>query len=692
VRTRTALVACAAWLVLQAPAFAHGVLRSSSPAHGANLEAPPSEVVLTFSEPVHPQASSAEVLDSQGRVVSRGHEVTPDGRTLRIRVEQLPRGAYTVRWKVVSRVDGHATSGLVSFGVRAAPEASGPLVEGPPWWQVLLRWLGYLSALTLAGTLAFGELILPAAGATKHWVRLRPLLNASATAVAGLAVADLVLRAAWLRPPGYTLVEAARVLATSFGEGSSLLLRLGSAALAAGLGPGWPRGVILVPAATVLLGLTFASHAWGAGPLAALSDWLHLAAASVWVGGLPALALLARLRDPQGTQAIARAFSRWAGYALAVVVATGLYASVLHVPSWQAVVQTDYGRWLALKLALVAVLVLLGAVNRYRVLPGLPSPRALARFASTVRLEVAASALVLLAAGGLAITPPARTVQAASEVRRLTLAAQAGAVRVVLTVQPAEPGWNRFSLALQDARGQPVTVDRALLRVRKLDAESAVPTFRLDPQGPGGYAGESADLGLPGFWELEVVLRRRGEADSVVWFPLRVGDFQLRSDLEAFRLLRRAQEAVERLRTWRETEQTTDGAGNLVVTRYTYQRPDRMAFEIAGGMRGVLVGSDRYLWTGNGWQRDRLPEPFRARGPALYMENPLRAALGRRDPCPEGNCRVVLWESPDGLTTFAAWVGERTARVHKLLMWAPGHVMTSVLEDFDAPVRVAPPR
>lgn len=165
----------------------------------------------------------------------------------------------------------------------------------------------------------------------------------------------------------------------------------------------------------------------------------------------------------------------------------------------------------------------------------------------------------------------------------------------------------------------------------------------------------------------------------------------MRSDLEAFRLLRRAQQAVGLLRTWRETEQTTDGAGNLVVTRYTYARPDRMAFEIVGGMRGVLVGSDRYLWTGRGWQRDRLPEPFRARGPALYMENPLRAALGRRDPCPEGNCRVVLWESPDGLTTFAAWVGERTARVHKLLMWAPGHVMTSVLEDFDAPVRVIPP-
>jgi hypothetical protein len=51
----------------------------------------------------------------------------------------------------------------------------------------------------------------------------------------------------------------------------------------------------------------------------------------------------------------------------------------------------------------------------------------------------------------------------------------------------------------------------------------------------------------------------------------------------------------------------------------------------------------------------------------------------------------VLWESPDGLASFAAWVGDRTHRVYKLLMWAPAHFMTSVLGDFDSPVRVEPP-
>jgi len=404
--------------------------------------------------------------------------------------------------------------------------------------------------------------------------------------------------------------------------------------------------------------------------------------------------LLSAARPRDSTAPILRAFSRWAGYSLAVVAATGAYAVVLHVPSWDALAATGYGRWLVAKILLVAVLVGLGALNRYRLLPRLEVARGtLRRLRLSVRAEVAVASLVLLAAGAIAVTPPARTVQAAGK-QPLVLAALADSTRVLLTVDPGEPGWNRFLLAVRDARGNPVPVDRVVLRLRKLDEEGSVPAVVLEPRPDGSYIAEGTQLGLAGFWELEVVLRVRGRPDRTVWFPLRSGSFQLRSDLEAFRFLRRAQEALERLRTWRETEQITDAAGNVVVTRYTYQRPDRLAFEVVGGMRGVLIGKDRFVRTDRGWQRDTLPEAFTARGPALYMQNPLRAALGRQEPCPDDPtepCQAVLWDSPDGLASFGAWVGTRTHRVHRLLMWAPAHAMTSVLEDFDAPARVEAP-
>lgn len=688
------LVLATGWALtgLVLPAAAHGVLQSSSPAHGTAVDSPPREVVLTFTEPVRPEASSAEVRDEAGRLVSKDFEVSPEGRTLRVAVRKLARGTYTVRWKVLSRVDGHVTSGLVTFGIGVAPPPRAQN-QASPWWLVAVRWLGYLFALTLAGTVAFVHLVLPSAGGAVQAPALRGLLVASAAGLALTAALEAVLKAAWLRPLSQGFLQTLWTLVRTPLDGPSLLLRLGAALLALRSARKPASWVATAAGASGLFGFTVTSHAWATGPAAAVSDWVHLAAASVWVGGLPALALLASRTGPrEGASAAARAFSRWAGYSLAVVLVTGAYGVWLQVPGWDAMAGTGYGRWLAGKLLLVGVLVALGAVNRYRLLPRLGSVKAAARrFSTAVKAEAVVAVAVLLAAGGLSITPPARTVLTAAASAPLALAGVADGWRVMLTVDPARPGWNRFELVVRGQHGAPVQVDRALLRLRKLDEQAEASTVILEPRSGGTYAAEGTYLGSAGFWELEVVLRRRGEPDRVVWFPLRVGSAGLRSELEAFRLLRRAQEAVESLRTWRETEQITDGAGNVVVTRYTYQRPDRLAFEVSGGMQGVLVGKERFVRTDRGWQRDILPEPFQARGPALYMQNPLRASLGRQDPCPEEVCRVVLWDSPDGLASFAAWVGTRTFRVYKLLMWAPAHAMTTALEDFNASLRVDRP-
>lgn len=690
------LVAFLLWTAVTAPAGAHAVLQSSSPAHGSSVDAAPREVVLIFTEPVHPQTSSAEVLDASGRTVSVGFEVASDSRTLRVKLQALPRGTYTVRWKVLSRLDGHLTAGAVSFGVGEAPAPLPSVEPGPPLWQVVLRWVGYLAAVSLAGSVAFIYPFVPASLRPDVRAGLWPITLSAAAALVAATVLESLVRAVWLQPPGQSPWQTVWALLRGSPEGASLLLRLGAATLAVAAARGPSPWVAALAGGAAVAGLTATSHAWAAGPVAVLADWLHLAAASVWVGGLPCLAVtLARLKTREAGSPVVTAFSRWAAASLALVAITGLYGAYLHVPDLRALLDTGYGRWLLAKVALVLALVALGAVNRYRILPRLASARgALRRLQLSVRAEVVVAAAVLLSAAGLALSPPARVVRAASTTQELLLAAAPGSLRLVLGIRPAEPGWNRFTLTVRDGRGDPVPVDRPMLRLRNLVEDAATPPVVLRAEGRAQYAAEGAYLPTPGFWEVEVVLRRRGKPDEVVWFPLRLGSFQLRSDLQAFRLLLRVQETFQRLRTWRETEQTTDGAGNVVVTHYTYQRPDRVAFEVVGGLRGVLVGKERFVRTERGWQRDELPEPFAARGPVLYMQNPLRAALGRQEPCPHDPtelCRAVLWDSPDGLASFAAWVETRTHRVYRLLMWAPAHAMTSVLRDFDAPLTVQRP-
>jgi len=685
-----------AWLAAARPASAHAVLQSSFPAHGSSVDPAPREVVLTFTEPVHPQASTAQVVDAEGRAVSEGSEVSPDGRTLRVKLRQPARGTYTVQWKVLSRVDGHVSTGVVSFGVGAPPSPVPAPQAQPPAWQVLLRWVGDLASLSLAGAFGFSYLVLPASSIPHRLNVVRAVAAPAAVALAGAALLDTAARALWLHGPGQDLWETLKTLLRTSTEGPALLLRVGSALLALDAWHHGTRWVGILSVVAALFAPVLQSHAWAAGPAAVVLAWLHLAGASVWVGGLGCFVLsLSRTRDREQAAGLSRAFSRWAAVSLAVVAATGTYAAFLHVPDRSALVDTGYGRWLAVKLAVVLILVALGAFHRHQLLPRLESARgSLRRLQRSVRVELGAASVILLLAAGLSVSPPARAVRAAAESRPLLLAAQLEASRVVLAVEPAQPGWNRFTLTVRDARGAPFPVDRTLLRLRKLDEQAAAPAVPLEAQSEGVYAAEGAYLARSGLFEVEVVLRRRGLPDEVVWFPLLVGSFQLRSDLEAFRVLRRVQEAMERLRTWRETEQITDGAGNVVVTRYAYERPDRLRFEVLGGVRGVLVGRERFVRTDRGWERDTLPEPFSARGPLVYLQNPLRASLGREEPCPEPiqqTCRVVLWESSDGLASFAAWVGTRTHRVYRLLMWAPAHAMTTVLEDFDAPLRIQRP-
>jgi putative copper export protein len=82
--------------------------------------------------------------------------------------------------------------------------------------------------------------------------------------------------------------------------------------------------------------------------------FLHVVAATVWVGGQLTLAALVpglRAIAPDAPRAVARRFNRVAWFAFAVLVATGLWNLVEVDPDWDS----DYGRTLTVKLVLVAL-------------------------------------------------------------------------------------------------------------------------------------------------------------------------------------------------------------------------------------------------------------------------------------------------------------------------------------------------
>lgn len=82
--------------------------------------------------------------------------------------------------------------------------------------------------------------------------------------------------------------------------------------------------------------------------------FLHVTAATVWVGGQLTLAGLVpglRQLSPDAPRAVAQRFNRIAWPAFGVLVVTGIWNIVEIDPVWES----DYGRTLSVKLVVVAV-------------------------------------------------------------------------------------------------------------------------------------------------------------------------------------------------------------------------------------------------------------------------------------------------------------------------------------------------
>ena len=112
-------------LALAAPAFGHAALVGSDPEDGASLTSAPDSVIVTYAEPPT-QSSQFAVIDGCERDVVASVEVLND--TIEATIADAQPGEWTVRWGVVSAVDGHLTRDKVTFSVDGEPDctAAGP--------------------------------------------------------------------------------------------------------------------------------------------------------------------------------------------------------------------------------------------------------------------------------------------------------------------------------------------------------------------------------------------------------------------------------------------------------------------------------------------------------------------------------------------------------------------------------------
>ena len=459
VPSRAVLLALMLVLFIPGLALAHLGLAGSAPAKGAHLATAPSELRLSFTEAVEASVARLRLLGANGGevAISAVRSLPDSGQVILADITgALEAGTYTVEWQVIGK-DGHPVRGTIPFviapgatGLGAAavttpaadtsatqhhdptsmPASEGFDAESPGY--VIVRWLGFTALLIAIGTVAFVFVVLGLLRRTEPDTDTVPLMRTRAAAV-GLWASVALLAVALMRllAQSFAMHGPGQAFSASF-VGSMLtntvwgwgwILQLIAAVLAIVAfvmarrekSAGW----VLAAVACVALAVTpaLSGHAASAPRLTGLaiaSDTLHVIGAAGWLGSL--LLLLAvgipvamRRAEGQRGATVARLVNAFSPTALGfagLAVLTGVFSGWLHIGLSAALWESDYGRTLLIKLAILSVVIGTGAYNWLKVKPALGDDLGAQRIRRSATVEVAVGVLVLIVTAVLVATPP----------------------------------------------------------------------------------------------------------------------------------------------------------------------------------------------------------------------------------------------------------------------------------------------
>ncbi len=539
-------------VALAAPgtAFAHAVLLHTTPSASVVVNKAPRDVRLTYSEPVEPKFAIVSVTDANGTQQTAGaprrSATNPD--ELVVPLEHVPSGWYLVFWRVIS-VDGHPVRGAFTFAV-------GPSQGPPPQFVIpslsetattpkllIARWVVFLAAMAALGLFLLRTVIAQPLPRRVRGASLRAVTIAfwaalgvaivAAPVYAVLTTAEFALRSAFDLNAIVPLIHQ-----SAFGRGyldltAVLLLFAAAAAVALWIDrPDRPQrsvAELLALAGALAIGVSAlvipgtVGHASQTSPraVAMTLDALHLMSGSVWIGGLIGLIVLWQatprlVRVPSLSYVVPR-FSRVAFVAVLVLLASGIWGSVLHLPTLASLWQTHYGLAIVAKIGLLATAMLLASVNLLRNRPRLAAAQARPDLAGGAagllrRLVTGEVVLVVWAIFAAAIltslAPPSK---ALAEVSGASAKVGPGPVRQVV-----EKNGYRLAFAVTPNRaaipndfnvqitkdGKPVSGATVIARFQMLDMDMQSLEYALQQKQPGLFSKTEPALVMVGHWGL----------------------------------------------------------------------------------------------------------------------------------------------------------------------------------------------
>lgn len=288
----------------------------------------------------------------------------------------------------------------------------------------------------------------------------------------------------------------------------------------------WLEIMAVILAAAFAGALAWSGHAAGGlGGEAVIhpaADVLHLIAAAAWVGALlPLIVLFAAAGADDGSLAMARTattrFSILGIVSVGTLLVTGIVNTYYLAGSVAALLHTDYGRLLLIKIALFLAMVAIATVNRFRLTPQLLQQTSIAASRDALRqlrrnaaIETLAGVLVIAIVAALGTMPPA--IHAAHQHPTYeAVPADAAFVHIHLeegmadvTIRPGRTGRARATIRLWNEDFGPLEARQVSLTLTAPGAPGN-PTPLPARQGrDGAWQVDDIELSQPGNWTVSV--------------------------------------------------------------------------------------------------------------------------------------------------------------------------------------------
>lgn len=593
-------------------AYAHPLLIESNPANLQRLSSAPSSVVIVFSEPVEAKFSWIRVYDSSNNRVDNNdtNYVDNNPTKLGVTLKPLSDGLYTVNTRVLSQVDGHIVDYTFIFIVGDATlsnisnnntssnaiRVSSEQIILP---DAIAKFPAYIAQVMVVG-LAVVALYL--------WKPLHTLLRIpyisisrvyKVTIIAGIMlIASSIALAVTQSISLNTGIE--QVLTSKFG--SMLLLRLvgGVSLLVLAYaiarkrkkdeGIGREEGkekvekgnatvkrlsiALLIIGSSVIVSTTLVSHSAAVSIESTAVDLIHNILASIWIGGVIALAFVVM---PSIKQAVKDSIAR--GYALSLTIprfsqlallSIGILGITGPLVLWGIesdivrLLQTEYGLILSIKLALAALMVILGGYSTFKVHKKVisilnintgkgyayqdNSMDNLYSYAnSLLKLEAYVGIALLLSVALLTNTVPpeaytlsklstasigAGSIGEESLGRSVNLTSTVGDSNVELTIKPARLGINSVYVVVKDSNGNELKDLKSIkLKVRPNITDIGPVTYELvKDNNTNAWFSSNVALTSNGLWRFEVNAERESALNISASF-----DVMIKPDLSEMR-------------------------------------------------------------------------------------------------------------------------------------------------------------